>query len=89
MRRMVLAILAVFTLGAVAAEEPAPKENWFKRAGKAIGKDAKAGWHKAKEGYKKGGKQIGHDTASATKRVGHEMKDSAKRTGQAAKKEFK
>lgn len=89
MRWIVLVVLAAFAFGVAASEESAPKENWFKRAGKAIGKDAKEGWREAKEGYKKGGKQIGHDTANATKRVGHEMKDSAKRTRKAAKKEFK
>jgi hypothetical protein len=90
MRSILMVLLAAFALNAFAAEaktEP-EKENWFKRAGKAIGSDAKAGWQQAKKGYAKGGKQIGHDTANATKRVGKEMKESAKRTGKAAKEEF-
>ena len=90
MRSILFAVLTALALNAFAADgQPEPeKENWFKRAGKAIASDAKAGWQKAKKGYSKGGKQIGHDTANATKRVGKEMKESGKRTGQAAKEEF-
>jgi hypothetical protein len=90
MRSILLAALAAMALNAFAADaKPEPeKENWFKRAGKAIASDAKAGWQKAKKGYAKGGKQVGHDTANATKRVGKEIKESGKRTGQAAKEEF-
>ena len=91
MRSIVCAALAALALNALAADtKPEPeKDNWFKRAGKAVASDAKAGWHKAKNGYAKSGKQIGHDTANATKRVGREIKDSAKKTGKAAKEEFK
>jgi hypothetical protein len=89
MRAILLAALTALTVNALAADAQADKENWFKRAGKAIASDAKAGWHKAKKGYSESAKQIGHDTANATKRVGHEMKDSAKRSGKAAKEEFK
>jgi len=91
MRSILLTVLTALTLNAFAADtkrEP-DKENWFKHAGKAVASDAEAGWKKAKKGYSKGGKQIGHDTANATKRVGKEMKESAKRTGNAAKEEFK
>ncbi len=91
MRSIVCAALAALALNAVAADaKPEPeKDNWFKRAGKAIASDANAGWHKAKKGYAKSGKQVGHDTANATKRVGSEMKQSAKKTGKAANEEFK
>ena len=91
MKSIVCAALAALALNALAADaRPEPEQdNWFKRAGKAIGSDAKAGWQKAKNGYAKSGKQIGHDTANATKRVGREIKDSAKKTGKAAKEEFK
>jgi hypothetical protein len=91
MRSILIAALATLALNAFAADtKPEPKqENWFKRAGKGIAKDAKGGWEKARKGYAKGGKQIGRDTAGATKRVGKEMKESAKRTGKAAKEEFK
>jgi hypothetical protein len=90
MRSILIAVLATLALNVYAADtKPEPeRENWFKRAGKAVASDAKAGWQKAKKGYSKGGKQIGHDTANATKRVGKEMKESAKRTGKAAKEEF-
>jgi hypothetical protein len=90
MRSILFAALTALALNAFAADaKPEPeKENWFKRAGKAVASDAKVGWQKAKKGYSKGGKQIGRDTANATKRVGGEMKESAKRTGKAAKEEF-
>jgi hypothetical protein len=93
------AMIVALMLGALIAqplraEESKPqeapaKENFFKRAGKAIGRDAKAGWQKAKAGYAKAGRDIGHGTANAARRVGKEMKESAKRTGHAAKNEFK
>jgi hypothetical protein len=87
-----LALVAALTESAMATEpgpsQPPPHENFFKRAGKAIGHDAKAGWQQAKAGYKKGAKDIGHGTANATRRVGREMKDSARRTGAAVKQEF-
>lgn len=87
--RAILFVLLAALIGSVHADEAKPeKENWFKRAGKAIASDAKAGWQKATKGYKKGGKDIGHRTAGAAKETGREMKDSAKRTGEAAKKEF-
>ncbi len=91
MRSILIATLATLALNVFAADtQPEPeKENWFKRAGKAIAKDAKGGWGQAKKGYAKGGKQIGRDTANATKRVGNEMSESAKRTGKAAKEELK
>jgi hypothetical protein len=92
MRHLILIVclaLAPAALAAEAAKAPAGKENFFKRAGKAIGRDAKAGWQQAKQGYSKSAKDLGRGTASATKRVGGEIKDSAKRTGKAAKEEFK
>ena len=88
MRATVVVLLATLA-GSVQADDAAPKkENWFKRAGKAIASDAKAGWEKAKQGYSKGGKQIGQRTANAAKETGREVKQSAKRTSEAAKKEF-
>lgn len=91
MRSILLAVLTAFALNTLAADTPQEpeKENWFKRAGKTVASDAKAGWQKAKKGYSKGGRQIGHDTATAAKRVGQEMKESTERTGKAAKKEFR
>jgi hypothetical protein len=95
MRTLVLILCVVLAPAALAAEAnsstnaPAGKENFFKRAGKAIGRDAKAGWQQAKQGYSKSAKDLGRGTASAAKRVGGEIKQSAKRTGKAAKEEFK
>jgi len=89
MRCTFLALLLALALPA-SAEKPAPsqQENVFKRAGKAIASDAKAGWSQAGKSYKEGGKQIGQGTAKATKKLGQEMKQSAKKTGKAAKDTF-
>lgn len=87
-----LVLLAVSHSGSAAEaqpSEPPAKENFFKRAGKTMGHDAKAGWAQAKSSYKKAGKDFGQRTASAAKRVGREMKESAKRSGEAFKQEFK
>jgi hypothetical protein len=86
---LVLAAPLVPLATAVQPEQSPPQaqDNFFKRAGKAIGHDAKAGWQQAKAGYKKSAKDIGHGTANAARRVGHEMKDSAKRTGAAVKRD--
>jgi hypothetical protein len=95
MRAAILIVAVALTPPAWAADPPGgtqaqpAKENFFKRAAKAIGRDAKAGWNQAREGVSKTGKDVGHGTVDATKRVGREMKDSAKRTGEAAKQEFK
>jgi hypothetical protein len=86
---LALAPLAVAAEPAGSTKAPVQKENFFKRAGKAIGHDAKAGWQQAKAGYSKSAKDLGRGTASAAKRVGGEVKDSARRTGKAAKEEFK
>jgi hypothetical protein len=91
-------VISLFLLGALMAQplraeehktpDAPAKENFFKRAGKAIGRDAKAGWQQAKQGYAKGAKDIGHGTANAAKRVGREMKESAGRTKNEVKKTF-
>jgi hypothetical protein len=88
MRSILFALLTGLALQGAAADTQPEKENWFKRAGKAIASDAKAGWQKAKQGYSKGGKQIGRGTADAARDVGRSAKESAKRTSEAAKKEF-
>ncbi len=88
MRSILFALLTGLALQVAAADTQPEKENWFKRAGKAIASDAKAGWKKAKQGYSKGGKQIGRGTADAARDVGRSAKESAKRTSEAAKKEF-
>jgi hypothetical protein len=69
------------------ADEPQSegKDNFFKRAGKVIGHDAKTGAKQAGQAFKQLGKDIGHGTSKAVKDIGHGMKDSAEKTGKAAK----
>jgi len=68
-----------------AQSEGKDKDNYFKRAGKVIGHDAKSGAKQAGQAFKKLGKDIGHGTSKAAKDVGQGMKDSAERTGKQAK----
>jgi hypothetical protein len=88
--RMKCAIALTLTALALAAYagEPAGTENFFKRAGKVIGHDAKAAVRQAGEGFKQGGKQIGHGTSKAVKDIGAAVKQSAKKTKEEAKKTF-
>jgi hypothetical protein len=89
MRYSILGLLLALACPAGAGEAaPAQQENFFKRAGKAIAKDAKAGWNQAGRSYSQAGKQAGQGTAKATKKLGKEMKQSAKKTGKAAKETF-
>lgn len=83
---LIVALLAV--LPALAGESAPKKENFFKRAGKAIASDAKAGAKQAGKAYGDLGRSIGRGTVNTTRQVGREMKDSSKRTAEAAKKEF-
>jgi hypothetical protein len=71
------------------ADEQKDPDNFFKRAGKVIGRDAKRGAHQAGHAFKELGKDIGHGTSKAVKEVGQGMKNSAKRTGKAAKEATK
>jgi hypothetical protein len=89
MRRIVL-ILALGLAAPALAGQPAPaqKENFFKRAGKQIGKDAKAGWKQAKKQYPESAKAGVRDGGRAAKRVGKEMQQSSKKTAKAAKETF-
>ena len=61
------------------------KDNFFKRAAKVIGHDAKSGAKQAGHAFKQLGKDIGHGTSKTVKDVGRAMKDSAEKTGKAAK----
>jgi hypothetical protein len=84
--------IAGFTLCALwayGAEPPQGEENFFKRAAKVIGNDAKTGVNQAGKAFKQLGKDIGHGTSKAVKDVGHGMKESAERTGKQAKETFK
>jgi hypothetical protein len=83
------ALLAALPVQAADAD-PAPpqKENIFKRIGKAIGKDARAGAKQAGKAYGDLGRSVGRGTVSATKQVGKEIKDSSKKTVKEAKETF-
>jgi hypothetical protein len=97
MNRIIIAVVFTGCLcapGAYGADQAQPdskdkqsdsKDNYFKRAAKVIGHDAKNGAKQAGQAFKKLGKDIGHGTSKAVKDVGHGMKDSAERTGKQAK----
>ena len=93
MRTTIALCLAAAMLGAHAADgpgsEPAGKDNFFKRAAKIIGHDAKTAAHEAGHAAKETGKAIGHGTSKAVKDIGNAMKDSAEKTKKAAKEAFK
>ena len=84
-------VIASLALAAHAADEkkpepaPASKDNFFERAAKAIGKDAKGAAHQAGQAYGKAGKDIGHGASKTVKDVGHAMKESADKTGKQIK----
>jgi len=65
------------------------QDNFFKRAAKVIGHDAKTGAMEAGHAFKQLGKDIGHGTSKAVKDIGHGIKESAARTGKQAKETFK
>ena len=65
------------------------QDNFFKRAAKVIGHDAKTGAQQAGHAFKQLGKDIGHGTSKAVKDIGHGMKQSAEKTGKQAKETFK
>ena len=71
------------------ASAPPTKDNFFERAAKAIGKDAKGAVHQAGQAYGKAGKDIGHGAAKTVKDVGHAMKESIDKTGKAVKETVK
>ena len=93
MKQVIAVVIASLALAAQAADdqksEPAEKDNFFQRAAKVIGHDAKTAVHEAGRSYKKAGKDIGHGTSKAVKDIGHAMKESAEKTGKEAKETFK
>ncbi len=93
MKQTIAILIASLALAAQAADENKPasadKDNFFERAAKAIGKDAKGAVHQAGQSYGKAGKDIGHAASKTVKDVGHAMKESADRTGKAVKKTVK
>jgi ribosomal protein S19E (S16A) len=93
MRQTIAIVVATLALAAQAADEkkpePAEKDNFFKRAAKVIGHDAKAAVHQAGKAYGQAGKDIGHGASKTVKDVGHAMKESADKTGKAVKETVK
>jgi hypothetical protein len=84
----IIAVSLSFHL-AYGAEPSQGEENFFKRAAKVIGHDAKTGAKQAGNAFKQLGKDIGHGSSKAVKDIGHGMKQSAERTGKQAKETFK
>ncbi len=87
--RCLFAMVLAAACCAHAAEAPAPeKENFFKRLGKQIANDAKAGAKQAGKAYGDLGRSIGHGSKKTVKNLGHEIKESAEHTKKAAKETF-
>jgi hypothetical protein len=95
MKQIIAILITSLALVVHAADEkkpepaPATKDNFFERAAKAIGKDAKGALHQAGQTYGKAGKDIGHGTSKTVKDIGHAMKESAQKTGKEAKETVK
>ena len=95
MKRIITIALCVssLTLAAYAAEEKKPEagtqDNFFKRAAKVIGHDAKTAAHQAGQAFSKTGKDIGQGASKTVKDVGQAMKDSAQKTSKDVKDTFK
>lgn len=95
MKRTIAIALCIggLTLPAFAAEEkkaePATQDNFFKRAAKVIGHDAKTAAQQAGQAFSKTGKDIGQGASKTVKDVGHAMKESAQKTSKDVKDTFK
>ena len=95
MKRIIAIALCIggLTLAAYAAEEKkseaGTQDNFFKRAAKVIGHDAKTAAHQAGQAFSKTGKDIGHGASKTVKDVGQAMKDSAQKTSKDVKDTFK
>ena len=97
MRLTIAILISSLALATQAAEQkkpetapaPATKDNFFERAAKTIGKDAKGAAHQAGQAYSKAAKDIGHGASKTVKDVGHAMKESADKTGKAVKETVK
>ena len=86
---MALACLAFATHAADDAKSPPEKDNFFERAARVIGNDAKTGAKQAGQAFKQLGKDIGHGTSKAAKDIGHSVKRGVKKTGKEAKEAAK
>ena len=96
MKQLLAILIACIALSAHGAEQktaqsasPPNKDNFFERAGKALGKDFKGAMHQAGQSYSKAGKDIGHGASKTGKDVGHAMKDSIDKTGKQVKETTK
>jgi hypothetical protein len=95
MKRVMAIALCIggLVLAAYAAEEKKPEagtqDNFFKRAAKVIGHDAKTAAHQAGQAFSKTGKDIGQGASKTVKDVGQAMKDSAQKTSKDVKDTFK
>ena len=82
MQRIIVILMAALALAVQAADEPkakpAKEDNFFNRAARVIGQDAKTVAHAAKQA----GKDIGHAASKATKEVASAFKG---RDGEAGK----
>jgi NAD+--asparagine ADP-ribosyltransferase len=85
-QRTICFLVAALALTARAADEPKPEpakgDNFFERAAKVIGRDAKSVAHAAKQA----GKDIGHAAGKAGRDIGHAATDVGKDIGHAASK---
>jgi hypothetical protein len=89
MCRLLVLVALIVGLPAAAADAPPPqKENFFKRAGKAIARDFKTGTKQAGKAYGDLGRSVGQGTVDTGKQFGREVKDSSKRTVKATKETF-
>jgi len=88
---IIVAAVCLCTRAAYCAEQAQAEDsdNFFKRAAKVIGHDAKTGAKQAGQAFKQLGKDIGHGTSKAAKDIGHGMKQSAEKTGKQAKEAVK
>jgi hypothetical protein len=95
MKQIIAILMASLALPVHAADEkkpeptPATKDNFFERAARAIGKDAKGAVHQAGQAYGKAGKDIAHGTSKTVKDIGHAMKESAQKSGKEVKETVK
>ncbi len=96
MKHTIAILIVSLSLAAQGAEQNKPeppaqasKDNFFERAAKAIGKDAKGAFHQAGQAYGKAGKDIGHGATKTVKDIGHAMKESAQKTGKEIKETVK
>ena len=95
MKRMIAIVIcsAGLALAAYAGDEkkaePATQDNFFKRAAKVIGHDAKTAARQAGQAFSKTGKDIGQGASKTVKDVGQAMKDSARKTSKDVKETFK